>query len=175
MVVFDSALVTDLVRVGQRLGAGEGVGKDRARGYVTGNPVEPVSWQSAAIPVRQRSRRIAPACAHRGCGRSRSGCPMCGHPPFAPRRIASRGLWVTAARPQTIRRSSLPCRTLGGSDDWHEAGGVWTVAGGTNYAGKPGPVLIVHDDSFDGTASSTICAFSESALCEATTARHREA
>ena len=32
-------------------------------------------------------------------------------------------------------------------------GDIWTVAGGKDYAGKPRPVVIVQDDSFDATAS----------------------
>jgi mRNA interferase MazF len=38
-------------------------------------------------------------------------------------------------------------------------GEVWTVAGGSDYAGKPRPAVIVQDDSFDATDSITICAF----------------
>jgi hypothetical protein len=38
-------------------------------------------------------------------------------------------------------------------------GDIWTVAGGTDYAGNPRPVVIVQDDSFDATDSFTICAF----------------
>ncbi|MDX3929436.1 MAG: type II toxin-antitoxin system PemK/MazF family toxin [Shinella sp.] len=38
-------------------------------------------------------------------------------------------------------------------------GEIWTVAGGADYAGKPRPVVIVQDDSFDKTASITVCAF----------------
>ena len=38
-------------------------------------------------------------------------------------------------------------------------GDVWTVAGGKDHAGKPRPVVIVQDDSFDATDSITICAF----------------
>jgi len=38
-------------------------------------------------------------------------------------------------------------------------GEVWTVAGGGAYAGKPRPVVILQDDSFDATDSITICAF----------------
>ena len=38
-------------------------------------------------------------------------------------------------------------------------GDIWTVAGGRAYAGKPRPVVIVQDDSFDATDSITICAF----------------
>ena len=38
-------------------------------------------------------------------------------------------------------------------------GEIWTVSGGKDYAGKPRPVVIVQDDSFDGTDSLTICAF----------------
>ena len=38
-------------------------------------------------------------------------------------------------------------------------GEVWTVAGGNDYAGKPRPVVVVQDDSFDATDSITICAF----------------
>jgi len=37
-------------------------------------------------------------------------------------------------------------------------GEVWTVAGGSDYAGKPRPAVIVQDDAFDATASITICA-----------------
>ena len=38
-------------------------------------------------------------------------------------------------------------------------GDIWTVSGGKDYASKPRPVVIVQDDSFDATASITICAF----------------
>ena len=38
-------------------------------------------------------------------------------------------------------------------------GEVWTVAGGKDYTGKPRPVVIVQDDSFDATNSITVCAF----------------
>ena len=38
-------------------------------------------------------------------------------------------------------------------------GDIWIVSGGKDYAGKPRPVVIVQDDSFDGTDSITICAF----------------
>jgi mRNA interferase MazF len=38
-------------------------------------------------------------------------------------------------------------------------GDVWTVAGGKDYAGKARPVVILQDDSFGGTESITICAF----------------
>ena len=38
-------------------------------------------------------------------------------------------------------------------------GDVWTASGGNGYAGKPRPVVIVQDNSFDSTASITVCAF----------------
>ena len=38
-------------------------------------------------------------------------------------------------------------------------GDIWTVSGGSVYAGKPRPAVIVQDDRFDATASITICAF----------------
>ncbi|MGX0960041.1 mRNA interferase MazF [Bradyrhizobium japonicum] len=38
-------------------------------------------------------------------------------------------------------------------------GEIWTVAGDKDYAGKPRPVVIVQDDSFDATNSITVCAF----------------
>lgn len=38
-------------------------------------------------------------------------------------------------------------------------GEIWTVAGGTGYAGKPRPAVILQDDRFDATDSVTICAF----------------
>jgi mRNA interferase MazF len=42
-------------------------------------------------------------------------------------------------------------------------GEVWTVAGGNDYAGKPRPVVILQDDSFDATDSITVCAFTTDA------------
>jgi mRNA interferase MazF len=38
-------------------------------------------------------------------------------------------------------------------------GDIWTTSGGQDYAGKPRPVVIVQDDSFDATSSVTVCAF----------------
>lgn len=38
-------------------------------------------------------------------------------------------------------------------------GDIWIVAGGRDYAGKPRPVVIIQDDSFDATDSITTCAF----------------
>ncbi|MBR0959192.1 type II toxin-antitoxin system PemK/MazF family toxin [Bradyrhizobium japonicum] len=38
-------------------------------------------------------------------------------------------------------------------------GEIWTLAGGKDYAGKPRPVVIVQDDSFDAANSVTVCAF----------------
>ena len=37
-------------------------------------------------------------------------------------------------------------------------GEIWTVAGGSGYAGKLRPAAIVQDDNFDATDSVTICA-----------------
>jgi len=42
-------------------------------------------------------------------------------------------------------------------------GDIWTVSGGKDHAGKPRPVAIVQDDSFDATNSITICAFTTDA------------
>lgn len=36
---------------------------------------------------------------------------------------------------------------------------IWTAAGGSGYAGKPRPVVIIQDDRFDATDSITVCAF----------------
>ena len=38
-------------------------------------------------------------------------------------------------------------------------GEIWTVSSGKEYVGKPRPVVIVQDDSFDATDSITIRAF----------------
>jgi mRNA interferase MazF len=38
-------------------------------------------------------------------------------------------------------------------------GDICTVAAGQGYAGKPRPVVIIQDDSFDATNTITICAF----------------
>lgn len=38
-------------------------------------------------------------------------------------------------------------------------GEIWTVSGGKDYAGKPRPVVIVQDDTFDATDSITVCSF----------------
>jgi mRNA interferase MazF len=37
-------------------------------------------------------------------------------------------------------------------------GEIWTAAAGSGYVGKPRPVVIVQDDRFDATASTTVCA-----------------
>jgi len=37
-------------------------------------------------------------------------------------------------------------------------GEIWTVAGGPAFTGKPRPVVIIQDDSFDATDSVTVCA-----------------
>jgi mRNA interferase MazF len=36
-------------------------------------------------------------------------------------------------------------------------GEVWTASGGSGYAGKPRPVVIIQDDRFAATQSVTIC------------------
>ena len=38
-------------------------------------------------------------------------------------------------------------------------GEIWTVSGGHDDGGKPRPAVVLQDDSFDATASVTICAF----------------
>lgn len=38
-------------------------------------------------------------------------------------------------------------------------GEVWTASAGGTYSGKPRPVVIIQDDSFDATSSVTLCAF----------------
>lgn len=38
-------------------------------------------------------------------------------------------------------------------------GEIWSAAGGSGYAGKPRPVVVVQDDRFDATDSVTFCAF----------------
>ncbi len=38
-------------------------------------------------------------------------------------------------------------------------GEIWTIAGGKDYAGKPRPAVILQENSFDATASRTVCAF----------------
>lgn len=43
-------------------------------------------------------------------------------------------------------------------------GEIWSAAGGSDYAGKPRPVVIVQDDRFDATASITVCAFTSQTI-----------
>ena len=38
-------------------------------------------------------------------------------------------------------------------------GDIWTAAGGSGYAGKPRPVVIIQDDRFEATDSVTVCSF----------------
>ena len=38
-------------------------------------------------------------------------------------------------------------------------GEIWTAFGGSGYAGKPRPVVLIQDDRFDGTDSVTVCSF----------------
>ena len=42
-------------------------------------------------------------------------------------------------------------------------GDIWIAAGGKGYAGKPRPVVIVQDDSFEATDSITVCGFTTDA------------
>ena len=42
-------------------------------------------------------------------------------------------------------------------------GEIWTVSGGSDYTGKPRPVVILQDDRFDMTASITVCGFTTDA------------
>ena len=43
-------------------------------------------------------------------------------------------------------------------------GEIWTVAGGSAYAGKPRPVLVVQTDDFDATDSITVCLLTTQAI-----------
>ena len=36
-------------------------------------------------------------------------------------------------------------------------GEIWTVAGGSDYTGKPRPVIVIQADEFDATESITVC------------------
>ena len=38
-------------------------------------------------------------------------------------------------------------------------GEIWTIAGGSDYAGKPRPAAIVQSDNFNATKSILVCAF----------------
>ena len=38
-------------------------------------------------------------------------------------------------------------------------GDIWTAAVGAGYAGKPRPIVVIQDDSFDATDSITVCPF----------------
>ena len=73
---------------------------------------------------------------------------------FGRRRIVSLPLSREAPKRARIRRSSRP--SLVGAT--RETGEIRTVSGGGDYAGKPRPIVIVQDDSFDATASITVCA-----------------
>jgi mRNA interferase MazF len=42
-------------------------------------------------------------------------------------------------------------------------GEVWTVAGAGDYAGKPPPVVVAQDDSFEGVDSLVLCPFTRDA------------
>jgi mRNA interferase MazF len=43
-------------------------------------------------------------------------------------------------------------------------GDIWTLAGGSDYAGKPRPALILQDDRFDATDSVTVGPFTSDPL-----------
>jgi mRNA interferase MazF len=62
-------------------------------------------------------------------------------------------------RKEAHRQSASVYRCNLGLGGGVKRGEIWTAAGGNNYAGKPRPVVIVQDDSFDATNSITICAF----------------
>ena len=63
-------------------------------------------------------------------------------------------------RRQRISRSGPGIRRFGiGPRPRMKRGEIWTVAGGTDYAGKPRPAVVIQDDRFDATGSITICVF----------------
>ena len=43
-------------------------------------------------------------------------------------------------------------------------GEIWTMAGGSGYASKPRPVVIIQDDVFDATASIIVCLVTSEAI-----------
>ncbi len=43
-------------------------------------------------------------------------------------------------------------------------GDIWTVAGGSDYAGGARSAVILQDDAFDSTASITVCPFTTHAV-----------
>ena len=43
-------------------------------------------------------------------------------------------------------------------------GEIWTMAGGSGYASKPRPVVIIQDDAFDETASIIVCLVTSEAI-----------
>jgi mRNA interferase MazF len=43
-------------------------------------------------------------------------------------------------------------------------GEIWTMAGGSGYASKPRPVVIIQDDAFDATASIIVCLVTSEAI-----------
>ena len=48
-------------------------------------------------------------------------------------------------------------------------GEIWTASARADYAGKPRPILIIQDDSFDATASITVCGLTTNPLDAALT------
>jgi len=66
---------------------------------------------------------------------------------------------ATSPTRTTIKRPSTRC-PIGVMNEAQllKRGDIWTVAGGKDNAGKPRPVVIVQDDSFDATDSITVCA-----------------
>jgi mRNA interferase MazF len=43
-------------------------------------------------------------------------------------------------------------------------GEIWTIAGGSDYAGKPRPAIILQSDKFDATLSVTVCPLTTTAV-----------
>ncbi len=43
-------------------------------------------------------------------------------------------------------------------------GEIWTMAGGSGYANKPRPVVIIQDNAFDATASIIVCLVTSEAI-----------
>ena len=43
-------------------------------------------------------------------------------------------------------------------------GEIWTMAGGSGYASKPRPVVIIQDNAFDATASIIVCLVTSEAI-----------
>ena len=109
------------------------------------------------VPVHReiKSGYTENACAHRDCGRFRSGCRMSAHAPLHGPHVNNPRLLLPARERRAIRDSLMPFRITQPNEAWRGMDGV----GRRPVRGQASPCSDCAGRSSDSTSSITLCVF----------------